>query len=67
MQPNLFHPLFYEGTVDIDKLTDPVKRKSTVGFINKFGQMLENNLNLYINLVLVMNIGMCDLVIFCLV
>lgn len=36
---NLFHPLFYEGAVDIDKLTDPVKRKATVGFINNFGQM----------------------------
>ena len=36
---NLFHPLFYEGAVDIDKVTDPVKKKATLGFINNFGQM----------------------------
>ena len=36
---NLFHPLFYEGAVDIDKITDPVKKKATLGFINNFGQM----------------------------
>lgn len=36
---NVFHHLFYEGTVDIDKIEDPVKRNATISFIHNFGQM----------------------------
>jgi hypothetical protein len=36
---NVFHHLFYEGTVDIDKINDPLTRNATIGFINNFGQM----------------------------
>ena len=36
---NVFHPYFYKGAVDIDSITDPVKRNATIGFINNFGQM----------------------------
>lgn len=36
---NIFHHLFYEGAVDIDKIEDPVKRNATISFIHNFGQM----------------------------
>ena len=36
---NVFHHLFYEGSVDIATITDPLERKATIGFINNFGQM----------------------------
>ena len=36
---NVFHHLFYEGAVDIDKIEDPLDRNATIGFINNFGQM----------------------------
>lgn len=36
---NVFHHLFYEGAVDIDKIEDPVKRNATISFIHNFGQM----------------------------
>ncbi|XP_046437962.1 WD repeat and FYVE domain-containing protein 3-like [Daphnia pulex] len=35
---NLFHPLFYEGNVDIDSIEDPLKKNDVIGFINNFGQ-----------------------------
>jgi hypothetical protein len=35
---NLFHPLFYEGNVDIDSIEDPLKKNAVIGFINNFGQ-----------------------------
>ncbi|XP_065652118.1 WD repeat and FYVE domain-containing protein 3 isoform X2 [Hydra vulgaris] len=36
---NVFHHLFYEKSVDIDEIEDPLERKATIGFINNFGQM----------------------------
>ncbi|KAL3312290.1 WD repeat and FYVE domain-containing protein 3, partial [Cichlidogyrus casuarinus] len=36
---NVFHPLFYEGNVDIYSITNPVKRQTIIGFINNFGQV----------------------------
>ena len=36
---NVFHHLFYEGAVDIDKIEDPVKRNAAISFIHNFGQM----------------------------
>ena len=36
---NVFHHLFYEGNVDIDSITDPLKKNATIGFINNFGQI----------------------------
>ena len=35
---NLFHPLFYEGNVDIYSIEDPLKKNAVIGFINNFGQ-----------------------------
>ena len=35
---NVFHHLFYEGAVDIDKIEDPVKRNAAISFIHNFGQ-----------------------------
>lgn len=35
---NVFHPLFYEGSVDLFAIDDPVKQVAVVGFINNFGQ-----------------------------
>jgi hypothetical protein len=36
---NVFHHLFYEGNVDIYAIDDPLKRTATIGFINNFGQI----------------------------
>ena len=36
---NVFHPLFYEGNVDIFSIEDPLQRNATIGFINNFGQI----------------------------
>ncbi|XP_029115173.1 WD repeat and FYVE domain-containing protein 3 isoform X3 [Scleropages formosus] len=36
---NVFHPLFYEGQVDIYNINDPLKETATIGFINNFGQI----------------------------
>ena len=36
---NCFHPYAYEGAVNIDAITDPVRRQSTIDIINNFGQM----------------------------
>ncbi|KAI0982690.1 hypothetical protein GJ496_007335 [Pomphorhynchus laevis] len=36
---NSFHPLFYEGTVDFDSISDSTVRASIIGFINNFGQI----------------------------
>ena len=35
---NVFQPLFYESNVDIYSIDDPLKKKTTIGFINNFGQ-----------------------------
>ena len=35
---NLYHPLFYEGNVDIYSIEDPLKKNAVIGFINNFGQ-----------------------------
>jgi hypothetical protein len=35
---NLFHPLFYEGNVDIYSIEDPLKKNAVIEFINNFGQ-----------------------------
>ena len=35
---NLFHPLTYEGTVDIESIEDPFERYATGQQINEFGQ-----------------------------
>ncbi|KAH8103359.1 beach-domain-containing protein [Cristinia sonorae] len=35
---NVYHPLSYEGTIDLDSITDEVERKATVGIIHNFGQ-----------------------------
>ena len=35
---NLFHPVSYEGEVDIDDIEDPVLRESTICQIHNFGQ-----------------------------
>ena len=35
---NVFHPLTYEGAVDIQAVTDPVERASLEAQINEFGQ-----------------------------
>jgi factor associated with neutral sphingomyelinase activation len=34
----VFHPLTYEGHVDIDTITDPVERRAIELQINEFGQ-----------------------------
>ena len=36
---NVFHPWFYEGNIDIDRVTDPIKRNLVIGFIKNYGQM----------------------------
>ncbi|CAI8023122.1 WD repeat and FYVE domain-containing protein 3 [Geodia barretti] len=36
---NVFHYLFYEGAVDIEKIDDPVKKGASISFIHNFGQM----------------------------
>lgn len=35
---NVFHPLSYEGAIDLDTITDPLEREATVGIIHNFGQ-----------------------------
>ncbi|KAF7792655.1 hypothetical protein EIP86_003752 [Pleurotus ostreatoroseus] len=35
---NCFHPLSYEGSVDLDKITDDLEREASVGIIHNFGQ-----------------------------
>ena len=35
---NVFHYLSYEGSVDIDKITDEIQRKAIEGHIQNFGQ-----------------------------
>ncbi|KAG2357108.1 hypothetical protein BDR07DRAFT_1421270 [Suillus spraguei] len=35
---NVFHPLSYEGAIDLDKIDDDLERKATVGIIHNFGQ-----------------------------
>ncbi|KAL4077210.1 hypothetical protein V8B97DRAFT_1866535 [Scleroderma yunnanense] len=35
---NVFHPLSYEGAVDLDMITDSVEREATIGIIHNFGQ-----------------------------
>ncbi|OBZ78370.1 Beige 1 [Grifola frondosa] len=35
---NLFHPLSYEGAIDLDSITDELEREATVGIIHNFGQ-----------------------------
>ncbi|KAG7440786.1 beach-domain-containing protein [Guyanagaster necrorhizus] len=35
---NCFHPLSYEGSVDLDSITDELEREATVGIIHNFGQ-----------------------------
>ena len=36
---NLFHPLFYEGQVNVFSIQDPLQRNAAIGFINNFGQI----------------------------
>lgn len=35
---NVFHPLSYEGAIDLDKITNDLERQATVGIIHNFGQ-----------------------------
>ncbi|KAF5339895.1 hypothetical protein D9611_009101 [Ephemerocybe angulata] len=35
---NVFHPLSYEGLIDLDKIKDDLEREATVGIIHNFGQ-----------------------------
>ncbi|KAF8509163.1 beach-domain-containing protein [Hysterangium stoloniferum] len=35
---NVFHPLSYEGSVDLDSISDEIEREATVGIIHNFGQ-----------------------------
>ncbi|KAG1791176.1 BEACH domain-containing protein [Suillus plorans] len=35
---NIFHPLSYEGAIDLDKITNDLERQATVGIIHNFGQ-----------------------------
>ncbi|EKM53226.1 uncharacterized protein PHACADRAFT_210920 [Phanerochaete carnosa HHB-10118-sp] len=35
---NAFHPLSYEGSIDLDAITDDLEREATVGIIHNFGQ-----------------------------
>ncbi|CAG8749385.1 4126_t:CDS:1, partial [Acaulospora colombiana] len=35
---NVFHPLSYEGAIDLDAIEDPLQREATVGIIHNFGQ-----------------------------
>uniref|UniRef100_A0A183C1L8 Uncharacterized protein n=1 Tax=Globodera pallida TaxID=36090 RepID=A0A183C1L8_GLOPA len=36
---NVFHHLFYETSIDIETIEDPLTRNATLGFINNFGQI----------------------------
>lgn len=36
---NLFHPLTYEGAVDIDSITDPVLKEANIAQISSYGQV----------------------------
>ncbi|KAI6157101.1 hypothetical protein BKA82DRAFT_965252 [Pisolithus tinctorius] len=35
---NVFHPLSYEGAIDLDSIIDPLEREATIGIIHNFGQ-----------------------------
>ncbi|KAI6008605.1 hypothetical protein EDC04DRAFT_2871453 [Pisolithus marmoratus] len=35
---NVFHPLSYEGAIDLGGITDPLEREATIGIIHNFGQ-----------------------------
>lgn len=35
---NVYHPLSYEGSIDLDAITDDLEREATVGIIHNFGQ-----------------------------
>ncbi|KAJ7615896.1 beach-domain-containing protein [Roridomyces roridus] len=35
---NAFHPFSYEGSIDLDSITDELEREATVGIIHNFGQ-----------------------------
>ncbi|KAF9531325.1 hypothetical protein CPB83DRAFT_848844 [Crepidotus variabilis] len=35
---NAFHPLSYEGSIDLDSIKDDLEREATVGIIHNFGQ-----------------------------
>ncbi|VDB88447.1 unnamed protein product [Peniophora sp. CBMAI 1063] len=35
---NAFHPLSYEGSINLDEITDELQREATVGIIHNFGQ-----------------------------
>ncbi|KAF8621252.1 hypothetical protein AX15_007913 [Amanita polypyramis BW_CC] len=35
---NVFHPLSYEGSIDLDSIQDGLQREATVGIIHNFGQ-----------------------------
>jgi len=35
---NVFHPLSYEGAIDLDTIEDKMEREATVGIIHNFGQ-----------------------------
>ncbi|KAF9002530.1 hypothetical protein BDQ17DRAFT_1357028 [Cyathus striatus] len=35
---NCFHPLSYEGSIDLDAIKDDLEREATVGIIHNFGQ-----------------------------
>ncbi|TFK65264.1 beach-domain-containing protein [Pluteus cervinus] len=35
---NCFHPLSYEGSIDLDSITDELEREATIGIIHNFGQ-----------------------------
>ncbi|KAF8885379.1 hypothetical protein CPB84DRAFT_1837906 [Gymnopilus junonius] len=35
---NVFHPLSYEGSIDLDAIKDDLEREATVGIIHNFGQ-----------------------------
>lgn len=36
---NLFHPLTYEGAVDVEAIRDPVERQAAIAQINSYGQV----------------------------
>ncbi|ORY83308.1 hypothetical protein BCR37DRAFT_346699 [Protomyces lactucae-debilis] len=35
---NVFHNLSYKGSVDVDKIDDPLQRRAAIGIIHNFGQ-----------------------------
>ncbi|KAJ3575407.1 hypothetical protein NP233_g1115 [Leucocoprinus birnbaumii] len=35
---NVFHPLSYEGAINLDEITDELEKEATVGIIHNFGQ-----------------------------